>query len=97
MSTPEPSDVARQAESIYARRLKDELERSHRDEFVAIEPESGDFFLGLTLSEAMGRARNAHPDRLAHVLRVGHRTAVHFGASLPGMAVSMQSGVHWCK
>jgi hypothetical protein len=83
MIIPEAGEIARQAESIYVHKLKDELEQSHRDEFVAIEPQSGDFFLGKTLSEAMGRARNAHPERLAHVLRVGHRCAVHFGASMP--------------
>jgi hypothetical protein len=82
MSRIEAVNVARQAESIYENRLKDELERSHRDEFVAIEPESGDFYLGKTLSEAIGQARQAHPDRLAHALRVGHRAAVHFGVSL---------------
>ena len=74
--------IAIQAESIYEQRLKDELERSHRDEFVAIEPVSGDFFLGRTLSEAIGAARKAHPDRIAHAMRVGQRTAVHFGVSL---------------
>ena len=75
-------NIARQAESIYEQRLKDALERSHRDEFVAIEPVSGDFFLARTLSEAIGSARRAHPDRIAHAIRVGHRTAVHFGVSL---------------
>ncbi len=49
------------------------------DKFVAIEPESGDYFLGKTLSEAIGAARRSYPDRLAHVMRVGHKTALHFG------------------
>lgn len=75
-------DIASRAEAIYAQRLKEELEQSHRDQFVAIEPLSGDYFLGHTLSEAIGLARQAHPDRLAHALRIGHRSGVHFGASL---------------
>jgi hypothetical protein len=83
MSAVDAEKIARHAESIYDQRLKAELERSHLDEFVAIEPESGDYFLGKTLSEAIGRARHAHPDRLAHAVRVGHRAALHFGASLP--------------
>ena len=82
MSNQPTQSVARLAQAIYDERLKDELERSHRDEFVAIEPISGDYFLGQTLSEAIGLARQAHPDRMAHALRVGHRSAVHFGASL---------------
>lgn len=74
--------LARQAELIYQQRLKDRFEQSHRDEFIAIEPISGDFFLGHTLSEAIGAARQAHPDRLSHALRIGHKAAVHLGAWL---------------
>lgn len=76
------SDVAefvRRAEEVYAARLRAVLEPDHLGEFVAIEPESGDYFLGQTLSEAMGAARRAHPDRLAHAMRVGHKAALHFG------------------
>ena len=46
----------RRAEDIYATRLRALLESGHMDEFVAIEPESGDYFLGKTLSEAAGAA-----------------------------------------
>jgi hypothetical protein len=67
------------AEQIYAKQLRAILEPEHADEFVAIEPESGDYFLGKTLSEAMGAAHRSHPDRLAHAMRVGHRAALHFG------------------
>ena len=68
---------------IYEQRLKTTLERSHPDEFVAIEPISGDYFLGHRLSEAVGAARKTHPEHLSHVMRVGHKTTVHLGACLP--------------
>ncbi len=71
--------VADRARTIYESRLKSELEPLHRDEFVAIEPESGDYFLGKTLSEAIGASRAKHPEKFAHAFRVGHRAAVHFG------------------
>ncbi len=71
--------VATAAKRIYEERLRVILERTHRDDFVAIEPISGDYFTGLTLSEAIGASRAKHPDRLAHALRVGHSAAVHFG------------------
>jgi hypothetical protein len=67
------------AEEIYAGRLQAVLEPEHRDEFVAIEPESGDYFLGKTLNEASQAARCVYPDRLTHAMRVGHRAALHFG------------------
>ncbi|MBI1902330.1 MAG: hypothetical protein HYS13_14615 [Planctomycetia bacterium] len=82
MASQNSAKLARQAEMIYEQRLKAVLETSRPDEFVAIEPVSGDYFLGRTLSEAMAAARKAHPDRLAHALRVGHSSALHFGASL---------------
>ncbi len=75
-------DLVRDAERIYKERLRDELETGHHDQFVAIEPVSGDYFLGRTLSEALGSARTAHPNRLSHALRVGHRAALHFGVNL---------------
>ena len=74
--------VADRARKIYEERLKSELEPLHSDEFVAIEPESGDYFLGKTLSEAIGASRARHPSKFAHALRVGHRAAVHFGLQI---------------
>ena len=79
----ESLEVAQQAEQIYRERLKDLLEPSHMHDFVAIEPQSGDYFLGKTLSEAMGACRETHPDRLAYAMRVGHRAAIHLGAVSP--------------
>ncbi len=71
--------VAREARRIYEEQLRATLEGSHMNEFVAIEPTSGDYFLGRTLSEALGASRTKYPDRLAHALRVGHKAAIHFG------------------
>ena len=71
--------VASAAKKLYEERLREILESAHNDEFVAIEPVSGEYFLGRTLSEAIGASRSKYPDRLAHTLRVGHKAAVHFG------------------
>jgi len=67
------------AEKIYATKLKPLLEPDYVDEFVAIEPISGDYFLGKTLNEATRVARQSYPDRWTHAMRVGHRTALHLG------------------
>jgi hypothetical protein len=82
MSSRNLDDLVRSAESLYQRSLRAKLEHSHPDEFVAIEPESGDYFLGRTLSQAIGAARAAHPDRLSHAIRVGHQAALHFGVTI---------------
>jgi len=75
-------NVAREAKRIYEERLRTPLEKSHMNEFVAVEPVSGEYFLGQTLSEAIGASRTKYPDRLAHALRVGHQAAIHFGLQI---------------
>jgi hypothetical protein len=79
MPNQSTSNVAAEAKRIYETKLRALLEPTHLNEFVAIEPLSGEYFLGRTLSEAIGAARAKYPDRLAHALRVGHKAAIHFG------------------
>ena len=49
MASQDSQEIADQAEAIYERHLKALLERSHPGAFVAIEPVSGDHFLGRIL------------------------------------------------
>ena len=72
-------DVARRATKIYESQLRHDLETKHLHAFIAIEPDSGECFLGETLSEAIQAARARYPERLAFALRVGHPSAVHLG------------------
>jgi hypothetical protein len=72
-------ETARQAELLYEQNLKAKLESSHLGQFVAIEPVSQEYFLGETISEAIGAARKAYPDRISYVLRIGRRPAVYIG------------------
>jgi hypothetical protein len=83
MISAETKQVIERAKEIYADRLQHELEARHRDQFVAIEPESGEYFLGDTFDEAVRYARTKYPDRLTHTIRIGHRAAYHLGA-MPG-------------
>ena len=73
--------VAERASRLYDERLRDALESGHPGRFVAIEPESGEHFLADTLDAAADAAQTAHPDRRAHVLRVGHPAAWHIGGA----------------
>ncbi len=76
MTETEIDDFVRRAEEVYATKLRTVLEPEHVDEFVVIEPDPGDFFLGKTLNEATQAARKTYPDRLTHAMRVGHKTAI---------------------
>ena len=66
---------------LYEERLKNNLEKTHLNDFCVIEPESGDYYLGTDLSDAMTQHGAAHPDRLYHIMRVGHRAAFHIGGA----------------
>jgi hypothetical protein len=51
------------------------LEAQHRGEFVMIEVDSGEYFLGETPQQALGKARAAHPGKAFCLIRVGYRAA----------------------
>jgi hypothetical protein len=81
MASRQSAELASRASAIYEQRLRSRLEPTHPEDFVAIEPESGDFFLGKTLSEAIQAARSAHPARLSFAVRIGHKSTVEIGAT----------------
>ena len=72
------SDRARR---IYDERLRAVLESDHHGRFVAVDPDSGDYFLADTFDAVVAAARDAHPTRPPHVLRVGHPAALHIGGA----------------
>ncbi len=78
MVSEETKSVISKAKEIYEQRLKCSLEVDHADQFVAIEPDSGDYFIADTFDEAVRLARSKHPVNLSHTIRVGHPAAFHF-------------------
>ena len=87
MVSAESRSVIDRAKRIYAERLQATLEANHRDRYVAIEPESGDYFLADSLDGAVRASREKHPTRLTHVIRVGHQAAIHIGLMICSPAV----------
>ena len=73
--------ISETAKDVYERELRGQLEATHRDKFVAIEPLSKAFFLGDTFLAAALAAKNAFPERKSFVLRIGHDAAFHIGAA----------------
>jgi hypothetical protein len=79
MVSAETRSVIERARRIYAEQLQAALEAEHMNRFVAIEPESGEYFLGDTFDEAVKSAWTKYPSRLTYTLRIGHRAAFHIG------------------
>ena len=82
MVSADTKSLIERAKRIYAEQLQDVLERQHRNRFVAIEPESGEYFVADTFDEAVKSARAKHPARLSHTIWIGHRAAFHMGGML---------------
>ena len=54
-------------------RLKPELEEKYHGLIVAIEPYSGDYFVGKSVVEAGEKGKEKYPDRIFHFVRPGFR------------------------
>jgi hypothetical protein len=78
LSTTTRSVIDR-ARRLYTEQLQSLLESEHRDRYVAIEPDSGDYFLGDTLDKTVKLARTKYPSRLTYTIWIGHRAVFHLG------------------
>lgn len=70
----EPIDIhqlSEEGKKIY-QELKDSLETEHKGEYLAIEVESGDYFIGKTIEEAGEKARQKYPDKVFHLIKIGY-------------------------
>ena len=71
---------ARRADALYEK-LQEQLERDHLEEIVAIEPDSGEYFVGKDRREVEKKARAKYPDKILFRRRIGADPAV---IHLPG-------------
>lgn len=94
MVSADTKAVIDRAKRIYAEQLQATLESQHANRFVAIEPESGEYFLGDTFDEAVKPARAKHPSRLSHTIWIGHRAAFHLG-SAGGRGFPLAPAIPW--
>jgi len=76
MKNGQSSALERKAEAIYRKKLEPKLEGKYKGRIVAIDVESGDYFLGKTVLEAIGKGRRKHPDKIFYAVRIGY-PAVH--------------------
>ena len=64
-SEPRTSELGRRCRAIYEATLREHLEKTNMDDFVSIEPDSGDYFVGKTLTEVAKLAEAAYPTTTA--------------------------------
>ena len=61
---------------IYYKQLKQALEASSQGQFVAIEANSGDYFLGSTPLEAINNDKQIYPEEVFHIMKVDHKASI---------------------
>ena len=81
LSPPNPAFVE-SARKVYAERWQTTLEREQFGKVIAVEPESGEYVLGNTLSEASKAARQRFAKKPVHIFRVGGGGAVKIGGAI---------------
>ncbi len=79
MVSARSQNVIDRAKALYDARWRGDLEANHPGRFVAIEPESAEYFLADSFAHAVDQAHRAYPGRVSFVLRVGHEAALHIG------------------
>ena len=65
--------VGEESERIYREKLKGLLEPEHNCKIVAIEIDSGDYFIGESVVQVGTKAKEKYPDKIFHFIRVGYR------------------------
>ena len=73
--TGDADELVEGGQRFYDEHLRGSLEPEHSGRYVAIEPESGRYFLADTGTEALLEARRALPESLFYLARVGHAAA----------------------
>jgi hypothetical protein len=69
------------AKSIYQAELKESLERDFLGQYVAIVSPTRPHYIRPTFLEAALAAREAEPDHIPFVIRIGHEAAFHIGTA----------------
>lgn len=76
-------ELAEKGKKIYYEKLKDRLELEHKGEIVAINTDTGDYFLGKTLLEAVKKGRRKYPKAIFYSIKIGYPAVVKFRGILP--------------
>ncbi len=85
MSLTEESTLVRETiiahgRKFYEEQLKFQIEPEHTGRFIAVEPETGRYFLGDTDGEALLAAHEAMPESHFYVKRIGHNITHRLGS-----------------
>jgi hypothetical protein len=70
LSTIHPEELAQKGMEIY-KEIKDDLEKENFGKYLAIEVESGKYFIGETQVEALEKAKKEFPEKIFYSVKIG--------------------------
>ena len=82
-------EISRKGKDLF-QKLDAELREKYHGKFVAIDADSGEYFLGDTTMDADKQARTKYPGKVFYVGRIGHRAAIKYHGHVPLSARSRQ-------
>lgn len=77
LPTVYPSEIAQKGTEVY-RKISKRIEKKHIGSFIAIEVESGRYFLGQTQVEAIEKAKKHFPTKIFYLIKIGFPATVTF-------------------
>ena len=70
-----PNKIAAEAERIYNKKFRDRFEEAHKGQFVVIDVQDGQAYLGKFAEDALQDAREKAPYGIFHLIRIGALTS----------------------
>ncbi len=77
LPTVYPVEIAQKGIQVY-QKISKQIEKDYSGDFVAIEVESGEYFLGQTQVKAIEKAKKHFPTKIFYLMKVGFPAAVTF-------------------
>ncbi len=76
------TELTRLGESRYEQ-LKNEIEPKHKNEFIVIEVDSGDYFISRDSVKASLKAKKKYPESIFYLARIGYPSAFSIKGNVP--------------
>lgn len=96
------SNVCQRARVVYEEHIRPLVETGHMHEYIAIEPDTGEYAIAENLGAAIDQLKQKRPDAVTCLLRIGHKAAItglrgrpaHKGEE-PSVSGSLDYDIFW--
>lgn len=69
-------NVCQRARAVYEDRIRPLVEKEHMHEYIAIEPDTGEYAIDKDLGAASDKLKERRPYSMTCILRIGHKAAI---------------------